>query len=96
MMTFDPDGLFDDEQFQPAKLEQHDDEVDGQHALIINELTSEQFKILSEGVFQALRPDPRNITGKIIGKISSLAACMVFVAGCLWLVSWLVTHLPGR
>jgi hypothetical protein len=57
----------------------------------INGLTPAQF----EGLREALAP-----AGKPLGRFNRivlrLAMTMVFVAGCLWLVAFLVSNLPTR
>jgi len=60
----------------------------------INGLTAQQF----EGLRNALAPDakPPTVLERTTRAAMRLALTMVFVAGCLWLVAYVVANLPTR
>lgn len=60
------------------------------NCLWINGLTSVQF----EGLKQALNPDAAGKFVRLTRAAVRLATTMVFVAGCLWLVAWLISNIP--
>ena len=77
---FDPEGLLP---FDMPKAEKIEDEVDKTNTLIINELTPEQFEILSAGVFAALRSEKPSWVGKFAMRAIALAATMIVLAAAV-------------
>lgn len=82
-LKYDPEGLLPPE---VAKSEVIED-----HSIWINGLTKAQY----DGLVEALAP-----AGKPLGRttrfVVRFSTTMVFVAGCLWVVAQIVTHLPTR
>jgi hypothetical protein len=90
---FDPEGLLPpDHPFTP-KVETIEDEVDKAYTLIINGLTAEQFDILSKGVVNSLKRDPRNLTAKVVQKLLILSATMILLAGAIRVIVWILSGL---
>lgn len=58
----------------------------------INGLTSQQF----EGLKAALAPSSGSLFVRATRAMIRLALTMVLVAGCLWLVAYVVANLPTR
>lgn len=80
----DPENLLpDEEKIETVPVEDR--------AIWITGLTPAQF----DGLVEALAPG-----GKPLGRTTRfalrLSTTMVFVAGCLWVVAQIVTHLPTR
>ena len=65
-------------------------EIVEDNCIWINGLTSTQF----EGLKAALTPGAGGLFVRLTRAALRLATTMVFVAGCLWLVAWLVAHIP--
>lgn len=84
-LKFDPEGLLPEGDESPKLPRPADD-----YTLWITGLTDQQFAALK----LAVSPDPRNRTAKVVGKVATLSTLMVFVAGCIWTVSWILSHLP--
>jgi hypothetical protein len=90
---FDPEGLLPpDHPFTP-KVETIEDEVDKAYTLVINGLTKEQFDILSKGVVDSLKQDPRSRVGMFVGKAVALATMMILLAGAIRVIVWILSGL---
>lgn len=93
-MKFDPEGLLPLSNPWAPKVETVEDEIKkADHALVINGLTEEQFDRLSKGVINAMKQDPRSRTGLVIGKVAAFAMLMLFLAGIVRVIVWILSGL---
>ena len=87
-LRFDPEGLLP---FDMPTIEEHRDEVDKANTLIINELTDEQFEILSQGIFAAMRAEKQSLAGKIAVRAILLAGTMIILAAAVRAIVWILS-----
>lgn len=80
---------------KPVVTEWNDD-VDRKYTLEISGLDEDQFNSISRAVTDAMRNRAGGLIVTLCRNAVGIAVCSVLVAGSIWTVAAILSHLPGR